>query len=122
MDRLTARKGRFGKIELKACARNSHGISCDTNCAECIDLYESWKKLAKYEDAEENGLLIRLPCKIGSIVWVITTQRDNYDDSEYSTIIQANFRLGMLSQIDKTVFLSETEAKKALGEKNHEKD
>ena len=27
------------------------------------------KKLASYEDAEEQGLLLRLPCKVGDEVW-----------------------------------------------------
>lgn len=32
-------------------------------------------KLAEYEDLEERGLLVRLPCKVGDTVWVIY---DNY--------------------------------------------
>lgn len=30
---------------------------------------EAIDKLAAYEDAEEQGLLVRLPCKVGSSVW-----------------------------------------------------
>ena len=33
-------------------------------CVKVID------KLGEYEDAEENGLLVRLPCKVGDTVWV----------------------------------------------------
>lgn len=35
-------------------------------------------KLADYEDAEEQGLLLRLPCKVGDIIFVIPSQV-NYD-------------------------------------------
>lgn len=39
-----------------------------TNCEEG---YCAIEKLAAYEDAEEQGLLLRLPCKVGDIVYVI---------------------------------------------------
>lgn len=31
----------------------------------------AYKKLAEYEDAEEQGLLLRLPCKVGDTVYLI---------------------------------------------------
>ena len=40
------------------------------------------EKLAEYEDAEEQGLLLRLPCKIGSILYQPTSNGIN----EYYTI------------------------------------
>lgn len=33
-------------------------------------LYPAIEKLAEYEDLEEQGLLVRLPCKVGDIVYV----------------------------------------------------
>lgn len=33
------------------------------------------EKLAKYEDAEEQGLLLKPPCKIGDPVWVFTNNK-----------------------------------------------
>lgn len=38
---------------------------------ECVGLPIT--KLATYEDAEEQGLLIRLPCKVGDTVYVDST-------------------------------------------------
>ena len=32
-------------------------------------LYPAIEKLATYEDLEEQGLLVRLPCKVGDMVW-----------------------------------------------------
>lgn len=40
------------------------------------------ERLAEYEDAEEQGLLLRLPCKIGSILYQPTSNGIN----EYYTI------------------------------------
>ena len=43
----------------------------------CPCLQEILEKLGSYEDKEEQGLLIELPCKIGDKAWVID------DDYEY---------------------------------------
>ena len=45
---------------------------CDENNKNWFSLYEgaAIDKLGKYEDEEEQGLLIRLPCKVGEFVWV----------------------------------------------------
>lgn len=39
---------------------------------ECID------KLGKYEDLEEQGLFLKLPCKIGTTVFVIPTIENSF--------------------------------------------
>lgn len=31
----------------------------------------AYKKLAEYEDAEEQGLLLRLPCKVGDTIYIL---------------------------------------------------
>ncbi|MCI7449040.1 MAG: hypothetical protein MSD68_04865 [Blautia sp.] len=40
------------------------------NCNKC-ELEKAFEKLATYEDLEEQGLLVRLPCKIGDTVYEI---------------------------------------------------
>lgn len=40
--------------------------------SEYIPLIDSANKLAEYEDLEEQGLLIKLPCKVGDMVWFNT--------------------------------------------------
>lgn len=37
-----------------------------------IDDLPYYKKLAAYEDAEEQGLLVRLPCKVGDTAWYLS--------------------------------------------------
>ena len=44
---------------------------------------EAYFKLKDIEDAEEQGLLLRLPCKVGDTVYVITSPFNVFDDIEY---------------------------------------
>ena len=74
------------------------------------------KKLGELENAEEEGRLVVLPCKVGDIVYKIMCQRDNFDDRPYRIITSVNFRLDMADDIGKTVFLTREEAEKALKE------
>lgn len=51
--------------------RNADGIACSAKPFE-ISTFEMVDKLAAYEDAEEQGRLVILPCKVGDTVFVIT--------------------------------------------------
>lgn len=95
-------------------------------------------KLADYEDLEEQGLLVRLPCKVGDMVWdndfgypesyKIKAFSYGYCDDyvepdiedeiifyyeNYTGSITGAFPM---SEIGKTVFLTREEAKKKLEE------
>ena len=86
------------------------------------------EKLADYEDAEEQGLLVRLPCKVGDTVYKITRFcsggiRDcgySYECSEcpeYKPFIEyIEFKITILKDIGKNVFLTREEAEKKLEE------
>lgn len=41
------------------------------------------EKLKRYEDSDEQGLLLRLPCKVGDTVYVVTSPFNVFDDIEY---------------------------------------
>ena len=47
------------------------GVHCDGKCNICEHLNKAIVKLKSYEDAEEQGLLLRLPCKVGDVVYYI---------------------------------------------------
>mgnify|MGYP000356459747 CR=1 FL=1 len=67
-------------------------------------------ELKRYKQAEQEGRLMVLPCKVGTPVFEIKfNQHDGY------WIEPAEFKLSMLSAFGKTVFLSRKEAEKALG-------
>ena len=97
------------------------------------------ERLKEYEDLEEQGLLLRLPCKVGDTVWdndygkpcayTITgfsfgTGEDYIDEpvslrevvcyySNYSGSITGSFAV---SELGKSVFLTQAEAEKKLKE------
>lgn len=55
---------------------NSPGFICSCYCdncskgtGDCDRLKAMVNRLAKFEDLEEQGLLVRLPCKVGDMVW-----------------------------------------------------
>ena len=100
------------------------------------DIRAVLKKLAAYEDLEEQGLLVRLPCKVGDKAWdndfghpesyEIKAFSYGYCDSyvepdiedqiifyyeNYSGSITGAFPM---SEIGKTIFLTNEEAEKKL--------
>lgn len=99
-------------------------------------LLEIANRLAEYEDMEEQGLLLRLPCKVGDTLWV--TGRDNVpremelEAPDIRTVCTDEDNLCMSTcnrkpdgfcayrlrndgaDIGKTVFLTREEAEKAL--------
>lgn len=74
------------------------------------------KELQEYKDLEEQGLLLRLPCKVGTTVYVV---EDEYEDiyepnSRYFYVAEYNFDTSMLDSFGKAVFLTKEEAEEAL--------
>lgn len=108
--------------------------------SECELLSEACKKLAEYEQLEEQGLLVRLPCKVGDIVWELCLCDDgNYKIfpmivktiSEYGTLRQVKkditiwniyaesdytYMYKSFADFGKTVFSTKEEAEKKLEE------
>lgn len=90
------------------------------------------KKLAEYEDLEEQGRLVKLPCKVGDTVYGINTDRNIVSALKiisvkiYSYAIYFNYQLidGIYKNIvsftdfdiGKTVFLTKSEAEEKLKE------
>lgn len=68
--RLTAKIKRPDKEDLIVYTKGTYE---DTIPAEMTknDIRAILKKLADYEDTEEQGLLLRLPCKVGDIVYKV---------------------------------------------------
>ena len=82
-------------------------------------------KLAEYEKLEEQGLLLRLPCKIGSTIYQIDYHEHTKDDGSTWKILSNDnayvkplkFALCHLSNIGILYFLTEDEAKETLNKK-----
>ena len=70
MERLTKRD--FSRItynERRSIMCSSYCDNCSQGAGNCKTVKNMIKKLATYEDLEEQGLLVRLPCKVGDTVW-----------------------------------------------------
>lgn len=87
----------------------SNNIDLNTGGNDFQDIID---KLAEYETAEEEGRLVILPCKIGTIVYVIRQSWNGWN------IDKKKFSYAMIGKVGKTVFLTSEEAEKALKEMN----
>lgn len=95
---------------------------------------EAYYKLQHYEDLEEQGRLIELPCKIGDTVYVVEDwgYRKELKEREVGVIALKGINdfskefwedvyggiLGNFSNIGKTVFFTKAEAEAALKGEN----
>ena len=67
--------------------------------------------LAEYEDLEEQGLLLRLPCKVGSTVYHIVNKRISEVEN-----VDLFFICLCVAEFGKTIFLTQEEAEQKLKE------
>ena len=121
-------------------------------CVECIDEHEQlagWlEELKAYKDAEEQGLLLRLPCKVGDIVYhekthatihtgiqayqitniMISQNKKGVWTKKYRAMLLLNGKIidnqlnFSFDEIGKTVFLTKEEAEQLKGVEHNEKD
>ena len=124
----------------KTYSDGTHGAADNLPCGENSYTYKALllEALGKYEDAEEQGLLFRLPCSIGTEVFEIEKQfwidrkgcKDclyfgndglgdycDYDEDNYpacTKIVSKNFNMRMLENFGKNVFLTQEEAEQKL--------
>lgn len=69
MERLTD-KNDDGNHFYPKCFEKCGGLGASRKCDNCEVTTSICEKLGKYEDLEEQGLLLRLPCKVGDTVYV----------------------------------------------------
>lgn len=128
MERLTEKQS--SGYDLKAMNGEWCNKYCEKQiaqtCNEC-GIYQAIHKLAEYEDLEEQGLLLRLPCKVGTSVYMVAQDCDGdtldcmRGDCEgcpylYSFVEEYKFEAYMLEEIGKSVFLTQAEAEQKLKE------
>ena len=123
MERLTE-DSVTGETYIKQCASSCpyDGDFCGTD--ECPVLNAVADKLGEYERAEEQGLLMRLPCKVGDSVFIIVGKDISkqgirkIEISDNGIIFKTNRqkRIFNVSEFGKTIFLTREEAEKKLKE------
>ena len=86
MERLTD-KNAVGNYFYPKCFEKCDGFGASSKCDNCEIMTSVCEKLGKYEDLEEQGRLVKLPCKIGDKVWHISgrdIKEDVISGIEYS--------------------------------------
>lgn len=105
------------------------------NCIKCAEEHEQlaeWlEELKSYKDAKEQGLLVRLPCKVGDTVYVptrnfvselrITMVSVNMHEAYFSWMLNSGIYPNLdgfsKSKLGKSVFLTREEAEKKMEER-----
>ena len=116
MERLTIRLEN-GEADLKTC-------SLKDPCEYCYDVI---RKLAGYEDLEEQGLLLRLPCKVGDKLYQVISSVEEYEVTAIGiykdkvVVCTDNLKTGIgfsfdANRIGRRYFLTKAEAEKKLAE------
>ena len=128
MERLTYRTELGVSIDKNEdCPTCSICWNCDIPPRKCKYISDVLKKLADYEDLEEQGLLLRLPVPIGTTVYNTTWWDDKYEivtvnGKKYSRsvrkhkVTKSTFGLLDIKEWGKTVFLTQSEAEQKLKE------
>lgn len=83
MERLTIRdnNGKAHMICKQMCG--DYGHECDGQIdVDMCQRYVAFDKLANYEDLEEQGLLLKLPCKVGDTVYCIYERYTKCSENE----------------------------------------
>lgn len=113
----------------KTYSDGTHGSSDSLPCGENSYDYKNLliERLGKYEDLEEHGRLVKLPCKIGDEVYNITW----WDDVQEKVVVKGKiycrtvrkhkvtksiFSYFDILEFGKTVFLTRKEAEAKLKE------
>lgn len=122
-------KNRKNKEKNTIVIPNSFISSAD--CAEKYEQVAKWlKELKSYKEAEEQGLLVRLPCKVGDTVYVptrnfvselrITMVSVDMHEAYFSWMLNSGIYPNLdgfsKSKLGKSVFLTREEAEKKLEE------
>lgn len=86
------------------------------NCIKCAEEHEQlaeWlEELKSYKDLDEQGLLVRLPCKVGTEVYYIL----GIPNKTPCAIDKCVFGLSDIDKIGESLFLTREEAEKKLEE------
>ena len=124
MERLTKRD--FSRItynERRSIMCSSYCDNCSQGAGNCKTVKNMIKKLATYEDLEEQGLLVRLPCKVGDTMYDIVGKPLRIVEHKVDAfhIDKKGFHLQIINGVlekkqEAKVYFSREEAKKKLEE------
>ena len=98
---------------------------------DTIYLSDVIARCAEYEDLEEQGLLLRLPCKVGDTVYLVDFEEKMYDEAtvmsleidtrDNRVLLNSDYEIGTWAE-DCYVFYTKAEAEQALERMAKEND
>ena len=110
----------FGKDIFRKMARDLYGrLKAYEDIAELCGGFDRLRELA---EADKDGRVLILPCKLGTKVYRIRYKIADYPDDPEPEIATTWFTPEYRDDIGKTVFLSREEAEKTLQEMEGKKD
>ena len=123
MERLTE-KNDVGSHYFPKCFEKCGGLGASGKCDNCENTISVCEKLGAYEDAEEQGLILRLPCKVGSNIYRITDDGVEVAVCREMTVADKEMYIESVTlcdwisfdEIGKSVFLTRDEAEAKLKE------
>ena len=120
----------------KTYSDGTHGANDNLPCGENSYTYKGLllEALGKYEDAEEQGLLLRLPCKVGDTIYEVSYENREFVIKEHivKEFIYRTYRFprieiycenengflvcNNIGKLDECLFLTQAEAEQKLEE------
>lgn len=122
-------KDRLTKTSDKGGLAFTFGLDITCSLSEIRKIQQLGERLKEYEDLEEQGLLLRLPCKTGDTVYWLDAQNRINSGSIICIYIEDGLE-GVRAELPyctinfntDTVYLTREEAEKALAEMKGEED
>lgn len=112
MERLTERNDIENYFYPK-CFEKCNGLGASGKCDNCEIMTSVCQKLGEYEDLEEQGRLVKLPCKVGDTVYHVVQGRI----VEVSNVDLFFLLISVVeSRFNNSVFLTKSEAEANLKE------
>lgn len=78
----------------------------------CRIVLEKLRKCKEFEELDEQGLLLKLPCPIGTEVWTIMCGMTG----KHPALFKQSFEYSMIEHFGKAVFLTKEEAQHRINE------
>ena len=108
------------KAEIKTDSKGNMYTEKFSFCDTC-EVKMLFNKLKEYEDAEEQGLLLKLPCKVGDTIYLLDYEERKFDEATVEEImidseglfINTDYANYLHTKLE-YVFLTKVEAQTAL--------
>ncbi|MBQ6403887.1 MAG: hypothetical protein IJI27_08275 [Oscillospiraceae bacterium] len=121
MERLTKNSGEMVWSIQGDVALEPHEVAVDFNGTRYVR--EMMSKLASFEDEEEQGRLIHLPCRMHATIYLVVTKRARAYSAKPFRFVKTSYMTwnnleSVLRNFGKTVFLTHEEAVAAMNKMN----